>query len=181
MLMIGGATRNVGKTHLSINIIKKFSDKYNIVGLKVKTIRDNDSFFHGKDKNPLKDDKYRIIEEKDTLSDEDSSKMLKAGAKKVFRIKVKNQYICEAYEKFKNIISDYDMIICESNSLRSEIEPGVFLMIKSMFINTMKPSALEMQKYADKIIFTDGKKHNFDIDSLLFSNKKWTIDQKSNN
>ena len=53
MLLIGGATRNVGKTSLSARIINKFAHEQ-VVAIKIKTIYPNDSFFHGKyDQNKL--------------------------------------------------------------------------------------------------------------------------------
>jgi len=39
----------------------------------------------------------------------------------------------------------------------------------------MKPSARELEKFADKIIFTDGNNHNFDFKTLKFESSIWKL------
>ena len=176
ILLIGGATRNVGKTTLTCRIIEKFSSNNNIIALKIKTLYEGDSFFHGKDRKPLhENEKFRITEEKDKSGDEDTSKMLRAGAKKVFKIKVKSQFINQAFAEINNRVGEGKAIICESNSLRKEVVPSVFLMIKSENSDKMKPSARKLQKFADKIIYTNGKIHNFELENLEFVNNSWNL------
>jgi len=174
ILLIGGATRNVGKTTFTCSIIKNMSKQHNIIGLKIKTIYEDDNFFHGKDRNPLKGN-YIIIEEHDKTGNEDSMKMLKAGAKKVFRIKAKNNYLKDAFNEFLKQISNNNFIICESNSLRSVVEPTIFLMIKHKNKNDIKPSAKKLEHLANKIIFTDKKKHDFNYKNINIKNDKWVI------
>ncbi|RLD68188.1 MAG: hypothetical protein DRI95_03630 [Bacteroidetes bacterium] len=174
ILLIGGATRNVGKTNFSCAVIKEFSKVHSIIGLKIKTLYQGDSFFHGKDHNPLIGN-YRIIEEFDNSGDEDTMRMLKAGAKQVFRIKVKSEFIKKAFDDFLQQIPDGSFILCESNSLRKVIKPDVFLMIKHKNSNEIKPSAKELEPLADKIILTDGVKHDFDIDNIGIENRKWVL------
>ncbi len=176
LLLIGGATRNVGKTTLVSKIIKKFSLKYDIISLKIKTIYKGDNFFHGNDKNPLKEEEnYRIFEELNKAGDEDTSKMLKSGAKKVYKIKTYSENIMEAFEQVLRKIEDKSILLCESNSLKSVIEPDLFLIIKNKNSKDIKPSAFELQKYADEIIYTDGKNHDFDIDCLIIENGRWKL------
>ena len=128
ILLIGGATRNVGKTNFSCAVIEEFSKIHSIIGLKIKTLYDGDSFFHGKDHNPLKGN-YRIIEEFDSSGDEDTMRMLNAGAKQVFRIKVKSEFIGDAFDDFLQQIPKGSFILCESNSLRKVIKTDLFLLI----------------------------------------------------
>lgn len=176
ILMIGGATRNVGKTSFIYQIIKNLSEKNIIVAIKIKTIYENDNFFHGKDINPLKEnEKYRITKENDISGNEDTSKMLNAGAYKVFKIKTKNKFILEALSELNTLISDDNFIICESNSLREFIIPGLFIMIKHIKSEEIKPSALKLEKFADKIIFTDGENHDFNPKNIFISENNWKI------
>jgi len=176
MLMIGGASRNVGKTSLTSEIIRKISLEHSIVGIKIKTLYDGDNFFHGKDRSPLtENENFRITEETSQEGAEDTSKMLQAGAKRVFKIKVKSQFIEEALETLKAKISETDLFVCESNSLRTVAKPGLFLMIKHKEGGEMKPSAKKLEKFADKVIFTDGQNHEFDINSLKARQGSWEI------
>ncbi len=174
LLLIGGATRNVGKTTFSCAVIDKMSKTHTVIGLKIKTLYEGDDFFHGKDRNPLTGN-YRIIEEFDQSGNEDTMRMLKSGAKQVFRIKVKSEFIKEAFEELYQQIPKNSFILCESNSLRKVLEPALFLMIKHKNSNEIKPSAKELEPLADKIIFTDGKKHDFDINNIMIENGQWSL------
>lgn len=176
VLIIGGASRNVGKTTFSCQIIEHFSNKYAIIGLKVKTIYEGDDFFHGKDRSPLETD-FRLIEEFDDKSDEDTGKMLRSGAKRVFRLKVKSHALKKAFLYFTDQINENSLIVCESNSIRKILQPDLFLLIKNQEENEMKPSAKELEKFADKIILTDGKHHDFTVSQLGISNGKWVIEE----
>lgn len=176
ILLVGGATRNVGKTTLTTNIIRQFCQSNKLVGIKIKTIYPNDSFFHGKDRNPLQEDeKYRITEEKSKSNIEDTNKMLVSGAKKVFKIKARAKYLLEAYNQIKNLIPENYLWVVESNSLRDFVIPGVFLLIKHKDKNEIKPSAQKLQVFADKIILTDGEKHFFNTTDLYIENNTWHI------
>jgi len=174
VLMIGGASRNVGKTTFSCKVIEHFSKEYPIVGLKVKTIYEGDNFFHGKDRTPLESD-FRLIEEFEDNTDEDTAKMLRSGAKHVFRLKVKNTALEKAFYHFKKQLEDDYLIICESNSLREVFKPDIFILIKHKHNGEMKPSATKLEKYADKIVLTDGTEHDFSFTELRVKDGMWMI------
>ncbi len=175
LLLIGGSSRNVGKTTFVVKLIEKFAREHSIIGLKIKTIYEGDSFFHGKDRTPLDSD-YRLIEEFDETSGEDTSKMLRAGAKRAFRLKVKSAAILEAFNAFRDLLTKPCLIVCESNSLRKVVKPAIYLLIKQQSDENMKPSAKELEKYADKIIYTDGESHDFDLSKILIKDTSgWAI------
>lgn len=75
ILLVGGATRNVGKTTFICRIIEKFSREVPIVALKIKTLRKDDAYFHGKDRNPLKENEFFRITEETVSGNEDTQKM----------------------------------------------------------------------------------------------------------
>ncbi len=150
------------------------SKTYPIIGLKIKTLYKNDSFFHGKDRNPLKGN-YRIIEEFNNSGDEDTMRMLKAGAIQVFRMKVKSNFIKDAFNDFFEQIPKNSFILCESNSLRKVLEPDLFLMIKHKNSNEIKPSAKELEQLADKIVVSNGNKHDFNIENITIGNGRWML------
>jgi len=177
LLMIGGASRNVGKTTLVSKIIKHFSKSHQIVGLKIKTLYEGDQSFHGNDKYTLNED-FRLIEEFETENEKDSSGMLKAGAIRAFRLRVYNEHLLQAYNHFVEKIDKNLLIICESNSLRKYTIPDLFLMIKHSENQNMKPSAIELEKFADKIIFTDGLNHDFDLNNIDIEDNRWILKTK---
>jgi hypothetical protein len=179
ILLIGGATRNVGKTAFTCSVIENISQKHKVIGLKIKTIYQGDDFFHGKDRNPLNGN-YRIIEEQNAKGNEDTERMLRAGASRVFRIKAKNEYLHEAIEDFFNRVSADSLIICESNSLRTVLKPAIFLLIKLENSGKMKPSAEKLASFADKIIYSNGVKHDFDAGNIVVENNEWKIQSSDN-
>ncbi|RLD48656.1 MAG: hypothetical protein DRI94_12180 [Bacteroidetes bacterium] len=176
LLIIGGAARNVGKTTFIENIIRKFSTSHKIVSIKIKTIYPNDYFFHGKDVNPLsKSEPYRITEIKKEDFKSDSGRMLNAGAYKVYKIKTKAEQLLNAFNNCLSDIGENVVIICETNSLRGFVRPALYLFIKMNDIDEMKQSAKKLCKFADKIILSNGEKHDFDFNNLNIQNNSWQI------
>jgi hypothetical protein len=174
LLMIGGAKRNVGKTNLILRIIEEFSALYPITGLKIKTTRQGDHFFHGSG-NSNDYQWFKLIEEFETINEKDSSGMLRAGANRAFRISSQDLYLKDAFLSFLEIFPKQSLIVCESNSLRKFIKPDLYLLIKTMDNSLMKPSARELEPYADSIIFTDGVNHHFNIGDLWVNNGQWQL------
>ena len=174
IILVGGATRNVGKTSFICSLIENISKKHNIIALKIKTLYDGDDFFHGKDMNPLKGN-YRIVEETGNKGNEDTERMLQAGAKRVFKIKAKNEYLHNAFEDFYKRIPENSLLVCESNSLRNILKPALFLLIKHKNLEEMKPSAKKLEPWADKIIYSNGKNHDFDVKNIQVVDNEWIL------
>jgi hypothetical protein len=177
LLLVGGASRNVGKTTLVSNLIRHFSKMHKIVALKVKSIYDNDQFFHGNDIQ-LPNEHFLLIEEFELENEKDSSWMLQAGANRAFRLKVHHTKLLEAFQLFMNQIKEETLIICESNSFRKVIIPDLYLFIKFPNQSNMKSSAIELEKYANRIIFTDGIKHDFSPNEIKVENKTWQMNNQ---
>ncbi|NOZ35070.1 MAG: hypothetical protein GXO80_07215 [Chlorobi bacterium] len=176
LLIVGGATRNVGKTTFVVNLLKKFGKNSRIISLKIKTIYPDDNFFHGKDENPLKEnEKYRIREINITDNNQDAERMLKAGAHTVIYIKSKIKYLEQAFNEFIKNADNNILIICESNSLRFVIKPAIYLFLKMNNTVEMKPSAEKLINLADKVILSDGQKHDFNFNLLRVNEYSWQL------
>ena len=65
--------------------------------------------------------------------------------------------------------------ICESNSLRHVVEPGLFLVAVKRGAKTWKPSAMEVRKFADRIVVSDGSSFDLDIDRIKLKNSRWLL------
>jgi hypothetical protein len=178
ILLIGGATRNLGKTALITSILHHFSRQNNISSLKIKSIYKGDDFFHGKDNNPLlENEKYRLSEEF-SADNSDAGLMLTAGAKRAFKLKVKAEFLSDGFLEFNDKRDENELLIVESNSLREIVKPGIFIMIKHSQNVDIKPSALRLEHLADLIIYTDGAKHDFSLEQLLIIENKWQLSYK---
>jgi len=176
MLIIGGNARNIGKTTLACRIIKEFSDHHDIIGLKIVTHRKGDENYHGTKEKELTDE-FKIFEEKNAGIPKDTARMLRAGAKKVFMIRTKEQFLKEAINKFFSMINSSNIFVCESNSLNNIIKAGVYLMVKSPYVENEKQSARKLEKIADMVILSEQNSvaiENIDI-NLKLLNDKWIL------
>ncbi|WP_369703000.1 hypothetical protein [Clostridium moutaii] len=156
MILIGSTARNSGKTTLAISIINKYKLIRPVVALKVTTIQDkNGKCIHGGEGcgvcSSLKGN-FEITEELNLSSNKDTSLLLAAGAENVYWLKTLKNNIYEGFKEFITQIPENALIVCESNSLRKVVNPGVFVMIKNTQDSQMRKSASEVIDQADIII-----------------------------
>ena len=85
----------------------------------------------------------------------------------------------EGLTALPDIIGADAISICESNSLRLVVEPGLFLMVQGSNQEVPKSSARAVMRYADRIVISDGDNFDFDIDRTKLVNGKWVIQEKA--
>ncbi len=180
MLMIGSAGTNVGKTELACAILRKFSRiNPGIVGIKVTTINEKNGQCprggEGCGVCSSMDGVYLITEETDPSSGKDTSRLLAAGAARVYWLRVLRSHIDEGLAALLDVLGSNSSSICESNSLRNVAEPGLFLVAESKSSKTWKPSALEVKKFVDRIVVSDGRDFDFDIGDIKLENGRWML------
>jgi Ni2+-binding GTPase involved in maturation of urease and hydrogenase len=166
MILIGSSGRNSGKTTLAAQLINQLENKSSIIGLKITTIEQkNGKCPRGGDGcgtcSNLKGN-FELLEETNKNSKKDTSILLKAGAEKVYWLKCLKTDIGSAINNFMSRIPENTLIICESNSLRNVVNPGIFIMINNTNNNIIKKSASEVIDKADIIIENDFK-DNIDV------------------
>jgi molybdopterin-guanine dinucleotide biosynthesis protein A len=179
MLMIGAARSNLGKTDLACELIDRFGRLHEVIAVKVTTIRETEgscprggegcgvcSEFNGR---------YCITEEGQEPPGKDTARMHAAGAGKVLWLRVMDDHIEEGVTALLESIDRGAAIVCESNSLRRIVEPGLFLMVKDRSSSTYKPSAEFAKRYADRIVGYDGETFDFDIGDITFTGGAWAI------
>ena len=157
LLLIAGTGRNTGKTLLASSIIEKFSPNFKITGLKI-----SPHFHSGTDslKTIYQNTNFNIYQETSSTSSKDSSRMLKAGAHKVFYIECYDEYMLEAFEKFLHVADISGPIVCESPALRKYIHPGIFIIVDSKSNKNKKQDVVGMKPIAD--FFIETHKESFD-------------------
>jgi molybdopterin-guanine dinucleotide biosynthesis protein A len=183
MLMIGSAGANVGKTELACALIKKFGNTTDITGIKVTTIRAKDGQCPrgglGCGVCTSVDGDFDIMEETDSNSEKDTARLLAAGAKRVFWLRVMKKHLEEGLSTLLDIIGPEAVSICESNSLRQVVEPGVFLMVKGRDSKTWKSSARNVKKYADRIAVAGPGGFDSDLDRIKLMSGKWALQEQA--
>ncbi|GHV79215.1 hypothetical protein AGMMS49944_10060 [Spirochaetia bacterium] len=159
MILIGGTGRNRGKTVLAEELIRRFKDRFPVVGLKVTTVA------HAGGICPRGGDgcgacaiteKYVLTEESEgslaTLpagcSNKDTARLLRAGAERVFWLRSLRSALDEGYLAVLEKIPQKALVIGESNSLREVVEPGCFIMVGSGPEEQVKPSAARVLSLA---------------------------------
>lgn len=181
MVLIGSSGKNAGKTTLACNIIRSYKEKMPIYGLKVISIdRVHEQCYRGSEGCGVcssLEGNFELMEEFDRGTEKDTSKMLEAGATRVFLLKTLRAHASEAIQFFLSLIPDDAIIVCESNSLRKTVEPAIFLFAMEEK-QEMKPSAQEVVSLSDKII-DKGKKESFPNFIVERQQANWTITMPS--
>ena len=182
-IIIGSTGRNTGKTEFACRLIEKHSKTYQICGVKVVAIDKKEGNCPRGGKgcgvcSSLKGD-YEIFEETVIDPTKDTSRMLEAGAHKVFFLKVDKNFLEKGIKALLEIIPPEMMVVAESNSIRKVLEPGLFIVIKNLQDKKIKESCAEVVYFADKIIEFDLKNWDFPPDRVLIKNHKWIIRQKA--
>ncbi len=155
ILLIAGTGRNVGKTEFVCQCINYFSKQHKLVGLKV-----TNHFHEGEERT------YSLKEEHNSESSKDTSRMLRAGASKVFYCQAEEAYLEKAFTVFLEQIDKDTIVICESGALRNLIQPGKFIVVRNTNLPIVKPKAQRFLNLADLIVTSDGKTFDIKVEDL---------------
>ena len=180
MLMIGSAGANVGKTELACAVLRRCGGEgRDIVAIKVTTIEERDGQCprggEGCGVCSSLEGVYSIDEETDSRSGKDTGRLLAAGASRVFWLRVLKTHLEEGLAALLDAAGPEATSICESNSLRNVVEPGVFLIAERKGANIWKPSALEVREYANRIVVSDGSSFDLDLGQIRLEDGKWLL------
>lgn len=173
LLLIGGSKQNVGKTTFIIDLLKNLSVDNNIIAIKTSC------HFHGilpTDEVIVNNDKYTIVKETVTTTGKDSARMLEAGAKDVYFIQAKDEFIGDAFSELSNTFNQNDLIICETSALRKYIIPEIYLALVNDKKEELDENKIILNK-ADYFI-EDYLNNKIKYTSLIDVDKnKWTINR----
>lgn len=170
MIMIGAAGRNAAKTEMACRLIKKFIPDYTVIALKVTRHEGTDEVKAAGRENLKAGDfaggEYLLVEEKGENPGKDTGRMRMAGAHAVYWLSARSENLPEGMGKFLALINNGPdkIIICESNSMRLFVKPGLFLVNQNVLDQSVKPSCLDVIGFADRVVRFDSGKFLFDID-----------------
>ena len=183
MLMVGSTGRRSGKTKFVCLLINRFCSSRDIAGIKVTTVQKaNSSCPRGEQGCGVcssLEGHFYITEETDSRANKDTCRMLAAGAGKVFWLRVLRKHLEEGIVALLDVIGDDAVSVCESNSLRRVVEPGVFIMIKSPSEQDAKVSAKDVSRYADRIVHFDGNEFDINADDIELTDGRWVCKMKA--
>ncbi|MBP2100347.1 hypothetical protein [Enterococcus rivorum] len=154
MIQIGSTGRNSGKTTMAKELIAYYCKSTSVFGLKIITITGD----RGKCQRGAVgcgictsiDEGYELIEEKNSTGTKDTMELLKTGCEKVYLLKVFREHLLDGFLAFLELVPADSLIVCESNSIREVVKPGVFVMMDNK--KRIKETAARVIDQADIVL-----------------------------
>ena len=150
--MIGGHSRNIGKTSVVEGIIRAFPG-CDWTAVKITQFGHGVCSVNGETCGcSVAEHQFALTEEKQNDSGTDTSRFLAAGAKRSLWVRTKQGELFTALPSLKKSIEADDFVICESNSLRRFMKPDVYLQVLDPSNLDFKSSAQEFFDLADAYV-----------------------------
>lgn len=174
MLMIGSTGRNSGKTDLACSVIRRFRPRHEVVGVKVTTV---DALAASGPRGgwrgaagPSLKEPYSITEETNTGRGKATDRLIEAGARSVYWLRVLKDHLEEGASALFDLVGPETALVCESNSLRAVVDPGLFLMVDACDSVGVKASAESVMPQVDRLVSPDNAQPVPE-----FVNRVWTL------
>jgi len=169
-MIVSGNGRNTGKTSFVCRIIRSVSKSHALTAIKVSP---HLHAARNKEVIIVKNENFVLYEELDRNNSKDSSRMLRAGATKVFYIEAKDTHLKEALKALFENFHIEGPVICESGGLRSLIEPSLFILLNKAGQSEMKPGFVKLLTRADKIVQFNGTDFSFNPEKIGYDGLRW--------
>jgi hypothetical protein len=151
-LLIGGHSRNVGKTSVVAGLIAALPE-FRWTAAKITQYGHGICSANGEPCDcSTADHAWAITEERSGAGDSDTSRFLAAGAEKVFWVRTEQGRLAEAMPAFRQRLAGAENVILESNSILKFLRPDLYLTILDPSTSDFKTSAREFLDRADAVI-----------------------------
>jgi molybdopterin-guanine dinucleotide biosynthesis protein len=157
LVVVGGHSRNIGKTAVAAGLIRKLRDrKWTAVKI---TQFGHGICSHGGDACGCEEG--ADAEHPFALSEEyepngtDSGRFLAAGAERSFWLRTPAGELSRAASTVRKLLGQSENVIVESNSVLELVQPDVFLMLLDFSCEDFKASSLRFMDRADAFLVID--------------------------
>ena len=178
MLLVGATGRDAGKTTFVCGLLRHFHSLA-LAAAKVTVIRENNGECPrggtGCGVCSSVGDGFLLTQELSNTGNKDTHRMLAAGASRVFWLRTFLKDAEEGVLALHQKIGTDTPFICESNSIRGVVVPGLFLMVAQMGRSVIKASAKSVLHHADLVITSDGTSFDFDYDQIQITSEGWRL------
>lgn len=178
MLLIGAAGRDAGKTVFACELVRRFHH-LPVLAVKATVIQERGGDCPrggaGCGVCAALDDAWRLTEETCQDGPKDTQRLLAAGAERVFWLRVLKAHLEAGARALLDRLGPGMPFICESNSLRLAVEPGLFLLVRHADNDAVKESARTVRRYADAEICSDGRSFDFDFERVAWTGTRWRL------
>jgi hypothetical protein len=151
-ILVGGHTRNIGKTQLVVEIIRAFPQAH-WTAAKITQFGHGVCSINGQDCHCAVDQhRFAIQQEHDSAGRGDTCRMLAAGAERVFWVRAKQGRLDEALPDFRRRVADDANLIVESNSLLHFMQPDLYIPVLDFSQEDFKNSSRELLQRAHAFV-----------------------------
>jgi len=155
ILVIGGHSREVGKTSVVAGLIAALSE-HSWTAFKITQYGHGICSRKGKPcQCATADHNWAISEEKDRSGESDTSRFLLAGAQSAWWVRTEQGRLAEAMPTIYRKLAESKNAIIESNSILKFLSPDLYLTVLNPATADFKPSAREFLDSADAILLHD--------------------------
>lgn len=156
VVVIGGQTRNIGKTSVVAGLIRALPD-WQWSAFKITQFGHGICSANGKpcacETGPHT---IAMSQERDVASGTDSARFLAAGAAHSFWVRTRQGQLREAMPRVQRELSRAQNAIIESNSILEFLTPDLYLSVLDPSVKDFKISAQRYLERADAILLSDG-------------------------
>jgi len=153
--MVGGHTRNIGKTSVVEGIIRA-TPELNWTAAKITQFGHGVCSVNGEACGcAVSEHQFSITEEREPNVRTDSARFLAAGAKRSLWVRTKQGELITALPAFKQRIGDEEFVIVESNSLRRFMTPSIYLQVLDPANPDFKASAPQYFDLSDAFVLVE--------------------------
>jgi len=153
--MVGGHTRNIGKTSVVEGIIRATSE-LDWTAAKITQFGHGVCSVNGETCGcAVSEHQFSITEERRRDKTTDTARFLAAGARRSLWVRTKQGELITALPAFKKRIEEDEFVIVESNSLRRFITPSIYLQVLDTANSDFKISAQQYFDLSDAFVLVD--------------------------
>jgi hypothetical protein len=152
VIVIGGHTRNIGKTSLAAGLIRELRD-LNWTAVKIT------QYGHGvcsQDGKPCQcapsRHAFALTEEQDSSGRADTCRLLAAGARRSLWLRVRQGQLGNAFPMLEHALSHEEYVLIESNSILAFLRPLLYLALLDSARQDFKESTRKFLHAADALI-----------------------------
>jgi hypothetical protein len=152
LIVVGGHTRNIGKTQLVVEILRAFPAR-EWTAMKITQYGHGICSVNGETCGCAADEHtFAVTEERDAVGRGDTCRMLAAGARRVFWVRTKQGRLAEALPKVRERIEGARDVLIESNTVLHFLRPDLYLPVLDFSRADFKESAREFLDRADAYV-----------------------------
>jgi len=149
LVMVGGHSRNIGKTSVVEGIISALPEM-DWTAVKITQFGHGVCSVDGESCDcAVAEHQFSITEEREKDSGTDTARFLAAGARRSLWVRTSQGELFTALDKFKERIAGDRCVIVESNSLRRFLKPALYLQVLDPLNSDFKASARQFFDLAD--------------------------------